>query len=55
MGQYSKALPWWQAICRSIGINGYRVHDLRHTFRVLAARSGVPLVRLQKLDALYIT
>jgi integrase len=49
MGEYWKALRRWRAICRTAGISGCRVHDLRHTFGVHAARAGVPLVRLQKL------
>jgi integrase len=49
LGEYWKALRQWQAICRTAGITGCRVHDLRHTFGVHAARAGVPLVRLQKL------
>ncbi len=49
MGQYWKALRRWRAICGLAGIAGCRVHDLRHTFGVHAARAGVPLARLQKL------
>ena len=49
MGEYWKALRHWRMICRATGITGCRVHDLRHTFGVHAARAGVPLARLQKL------
>jgi integrase len=49
LGNYWKALKAWKATCRRAGIADCRLHDLRHTFGVHAARAGVPLARLQRL------
>jgi len=49
LGNYWKALKAWKATCRRAGITDCRLHDLRHTFGVHAARGGVPLARLQRL------
>lgn len=35
--------------CRSAGLHKVTLHDLRHTFAVHAAQSGVPIPRIQKL------
>ena len=49
LGQYWRARWAWQRTCKRASIQPARLHDLRHTFGVHAARSGVPLVRLQRL------
>lgn len=49
LGDYGGARRAWRRICVVGGLAKCRIHDLRHTFGVHAARSGVPLVRLQRL------
>jgi integrase len=49
LGMYATARQAWRATCKRAGITSCRLHDLRHTFGVHAARSGVPLARLQRL------
>ena len=47
----------WRKVCLQAGLHdggeepnpNATLHDLRHTFGVHAAQSGVPIVRLQKL------
>jgi integrase len=33
----------WRKLMDSCGMNGFRFHDLRHTFRTQGAEAGVPL------------
>ncbi|HKF22081.1 MAG TPA: tyrosine-type recombinase/integrase [Candidatus Angelobacter sp.] len=33
----------WRKLMDACGMNGFRFHDLRHTFRTLGAEAGVPL------------
>lgn len=33
----------WRKLMEKCGMNGFRFHDLRHTFRTLGAEAGVPL------------
>lgn len=33
----------WRKLMAACGMNGFRFHDLRHTFRTLGAETGVPL------------
>jgi integrase len=33
----------WSSICRSVGLSGLRIHDLRHTYASLLASSGLSL------------
>lgn len=49
LGRYPAARLAWKGILLKSGIVDCRIHDLRHTFGVHAARSGVPLARLQNL------
>jgi integrase len=49
LGNYWQARPVWLETCKRAGIAECRLHDLRHNFGVHAARSGVPLARLQRL------
>jgi len=49
LGNYWRVRRVWLETCRRAGIADCRLHDLRHTFGVHAARSGVPLARLQRL------
>lgn len=48
-GDYNRTQRAFQAACRRAGLHQVRLHDLRHTFGVHAARAGVPLARIQKL------
>ena len=38
----------WVACCSVAGIDGCRIHDLRHTFAVHAVKCGMPLPELQR-------
>ena len=49
LGRYAPARRVWARTCAAAGLIHCRLHDLRHTFGVHAARAGVPLVRLQRL------
>jgi integrase len=57
LGKYGAARRAWQKLCVAAGLHdggskkepNARIHDLRHTFGVAAAKAGVPLVRIQKL------
>jgi integrase len=60
LGEYEKARTMWRRTCLECGLhNGAEklkdrkpnatLHDLRHTYGVMAAQGGVPIVRLQKL------
>jgi integrase len=49
LGDYWRARRVWRQIVKRAGISYCRIHDLRHTFGVHAARAGVPLARLQRL------
>jgi integrase len=33
----------WRKLIEACGMNGFRFHDLRHTFRTQGAEAGVPL------------
>ncbi|HEU4649008.1 MAG TPA: site-specific integrase [Gemmatimonadales bacterium] len=46
---YRQAQHVFNRTATAIGLHDVRIHDLRHTFGVWAAQSGVPLPRLQKL------
>jgi integrase len=48
-GNRRNALHVWQRVVKKAGLEHASLHDLRHTFGVHAARSGIPLARLQKL------
>jgi integrase len=48
-GDYWRARRVWRSIIGQAGISYCRIHDLRHTYGVHAARAGVPLARLQRL------
>lgn len=39
----------WQSACKAAGLNGVRVHDLRHTFASLVASSGQSLLVIGEL------
>jgi integrase len=60
LNDYSSARSSWRKTCLQAGLHNCEIdkkkrkpnatlHDLRHTFGVLAAQAGVPIVRLQKL------
>jgi integrase len=46
-GQHGNALGnvkhFWQSVCQKAGLQGVRVHDLRHTFASVLASSGLSL------------
>lgn len=46
---YRAARRVFSRACRSAGLQKVTLHDLRHTFAVHAAQSGVPIPRIQKL------
>ena len=46
---YRRARRVFTRACRSAGLHKVTLHDLRHTFAVHAAQSGVPIPRIQKL------
>lgn len=48
-GDYRRVRRLFQRIIRQTGLHDVTIHDLRHTFGVHCAQSGVPLSRLQKL------
>jgi integrase len=39
----------WRRLCESVGLNGLRFHDLRHTFITLMAERNVPLPVVQAM------
>jgi integrase len=41
--------PFWQRVRARAGLNGVRVHDLRHTFASVAAGEGMSLPMIGKL------
>ena len=57
LNDYGKTRRMWRKVCLQAGLHdgeekpkpNATLHDLRHTFGVHAAQSGVPIVRLQKL------
>ncbi len=57
LNDYGTARRKWRQIALHVGLHDHgkkpkpdaTIHDLRHTFGVHAAQSGVPIVRLQKL------
>ena len=46
---YRAARRVFSRACRHAGLRSVTLHDLRHTFAVHAAQSGVPIPRIQKL------
>ena len=46
---YRTARRVFSRACRVAGLRSVTLHDLRHTFAVHAAQSGVPIPRIQKL------
>jgi len=46
---YRTARRVFSRACRVAGLRSATLHDLRHTFAVHAAQSGVPIPRIQKL------
>jgi integrase len=46
---YRTARRLFSRACRVAGLRSVTLHDLRHTFAVHAAQSGVPIPRIQKL------
>jgi integrase len=46
---YRAARRVFSRACRMAGLRSVTLHDLRHTFAVHAAQSGVPIPRIQKL------
>ncbi len=46
---YRTARRVFTRACRAAGLRSVTLHDLRHTFAVHAAQSGVPIPRIQKL------
>ncbi len=46
---YRAARRVFSRACRLAGLRSVTLHDLRHTFAVHAAQSGVPIPRIQKL------
>jgi integrase len=40
---------FWRAICKEAGVNGCRLHDLRHSFASVGAASGDSLLLIGKL------
>ena len=46
---YRAARRMFSRACRHAGFRSVTLHDLRHTFAVHAAQSGVPIPRIQKL------
>jgi len=57
LNEYGKARATWRKVCIAAGLHDGRekpkpsatIHDLRHTYGVMAAQKGIPLVRLQRL------
>ncbi len=57
LNDYGKAYRKWRQVALQAGLHDHgkkpkpnaQIHDLRHTYGVHAAHSGVPIVRLQKL------
>jgi integrase len=41
--------PFWQRVRARAGLNGVRIHDLRHTFASVAAAKGMSLPMIGKL------
>jgi integrase len=48
-GDYRAARRMFTRSCLRAGLHKITLHDLRHTFAVHAAQSGVPIPRIQKL------
>lgn len=43
------ATKHWRAACKAVGLEGFRFHDLRHTWASWHAQGGTPLRDLQEL------
>ena len=41
--------PFWQRVRARAGLNGVRIHDLRHTYASVAAAQGLSLTMIGKL------
>lgn len=39
----------WKAVCRAAGLEGLRLHDLRHSFASVGAEGGLGLLTIGKL------
>jgi integrase len=48
-GHRSEIARRWQHLCRAAGINGVRIHDLRHTYASILASSGHSLPIIGRL------
>lgn len=56
LNDYGKARATWRKVCIAAGLHDGRkkpkptatIHDLRHTYGVMAAQKGIPLVHLQR-------
>lgn len=48
-GRLTDLQPFWQRVRSRAGLNGVRIHDLRHTFASVAAGQGMSLPMIGKL------
>lgn len=48
-GRLTDLQPFWQRVRARAGLNGVRIHDLRHTFASVAAGQGMSLPMIGKL------